>query len=556
MAIQLSIDQAMQQAVRRHQAGKIAEAEQIYRQVLTQSPNHPDALHLLGVIAHNTGQYRSGIDLIRRAIAVSPGMAHYHNNLGNVLRDSGKPAEAIAAYRCAIRIKPDYAEAHYNLGVALRSAEQVDEAIEAYRNALRCKPDFANAFNNLGNVLREKGKIEEAIAALRQAVRFNPGLAEAHSNLGNALQDVGRFDEAVTELKEAMRLSPNAVKFYNLAVVLREKGSLDESAAAAGEALRMNPDYAEAHDVLSSLLLLKGDLVRGWQEYEWRWKIADFLPSRRRFTQPRWNGEGLNDRRILLHTDGGLGDTMQFVRYAPMVVERGGKVILDCQPELHSLFNGLEGISQLTPANQPTPAFDVHCPLMSLPRVFGTTIESIPAGVPYLKAEQSSIETWRAQLGAGDGELRVGINWGGNLRFKREFTRSCGLDQLAPLRQIAGAKFYGLHKLQVGEAAKSVPPELRLTDLGPELKTFGDTAAAMSLMDLIITTDTSVAHLAGALGRPVWVMLQFVPDWRWMMDREDSPWYPTMRLFRQKKWGDWNGVIEKVAEALSMKIQK
>lgn len=549
--MQLTIDQAMQLAVHNHQTGQLAQAEEIYRRVLIQQPNNPDALHLLGVIAHQAGRLDAGIELIRQAIAINPGLAHYHNNLGNVLRDKGISSEAIAAYGNAIRLKPDYAEAYYNLGVALRGVGQLDGAIAAYRSALHIKPNYANAWNNLGTALREKGLRYEAIAAFRQAVLLNPDLTEAHNNLGNTLLETGRFDEAVGAIREAIRFKPDLVDAHNnLSIALREMGSLDEAIASCREALNLNPDYAEAHDVLSSILLLKGDLAQGWVEYEWRWRLKDFPSPRGKFSQPRWDGAALNGGTIFLHPEGGFGDVIQFVRYLPMVVDRGGTVVLECQKQMHPLLE-TPGIVKLISADEPLPTFDVHCPLMSLPLVFGTRIDTIPATVPYLKANPSLIESWNARLGPRDGKLRVGLAWAGGVRFKLDRTRSLTLERLAPFGRVGDVRFFSLQKGPPGEQAKTPPAGLQLIDLGPDLKNFSDTAAVMSSMDLIISTDTSVAHLAGAMGLPIWVMLQFMPDWRWLLDREDSPWYPTMRLFRQKAWGDWPEVIERVAQALN-----
>jgi tetratricopeptide (TPR) repeat protein len=582
---QLTTDQAMQLAVQNHQAGRFAQAQEIYCQVLSQQPNNPEALHLLGVLAQQIGKLDVSIELIQRAISISPSSAHYHNNLGNSLRDKGKHAEAIIAYRNAVRLKPDYPEAYYNLGIALRDAGQLEEAIAAYRNAIQFNPDYAAAQNNLGNALREKGLLDEAITAYRRAVRLNPDQPETQNNLGTTLREKGLLDEAVTALNQAIHLNPNFVEAYynlgaaqwekgsideaiasykqalrlnpgfveaysNLGVALREKGLLDESTAICREAILIKPDCAEAHDVLSSVLLLKGDLLQGLTEQEWRWRRRDYPAPRGEFVQPRWDGTALDGRTILLHTEGGFGDTIQYVRFAPMVAKCGARVVLECQAPLLPLLRGSVGVDQLISTDEPLPHFDVHCPMMSLPWALGTTFETIPATVPYLRSDPGLVESWNARLGPGDGKLRIGLTWGGNRAFRRDLTRSLRLEQLAILSSVPGARFYSLQKGPPGENAKSPPPGFELINLGPELRDFSDTAAVMSLMDLIISTDTSVAHLAGALGRPVWVILQFMPDWRWFLDREDSPWYPTMRLFRQKRFGDWDEVITRVAEAL------
>ncbi|MGD0768694.1 MAG: tetratricopeptide repeat-containing glycosyltransferase family protein [Tepidisphaeraceae bacterium] len=541
---QLTIKQAFDLALRHHQAGRLPEAEQLYRQILARQPAHAGALHNLGMIAHRMGRNDIAVDLIRRSIALGSKHVEAHFNLGNALSDMGQHDEAIAAYRQAIAVKPNYPEAHNNLGSALNKKGQLDEAIAAYRQAIALNPKLAEAHNNLG-VVRYKGQLDEAIASYRRAIALSPNFAEAHNNLGTGLQ---------------------------------EKGQLDEAVAAYRQAIAHKPNYAEGHSNLAKALLLRGDFEEGWPEYEWRWKVQDFPSPRRGFSQPLWDGGELTGRAILLHAEQGLGDTIQFIRYLPRVVQRGGKIILACQAELQRLFHAMAGEYQIVAFGQPLPAFDLHCPLPSLPHVLGTTLGDIPQTVPYLSPEPALVEAWSRTLGAGDGQLRVGLAWAGNPQFESDRTRSLNLQQLAPLAAAAeakptateakptateakptateekptvrGVRFYSLQKGAAGAQAKNPPAGLDLVDLGPKLNDFADTAAVMSLMDLIITTDTSVPHLAGALARPVWVMLQFVPDFRWLMDREDSPWYPSMRLFRQRSPGDWDSVIARVVNSL------
>jgi tetratricopeptide (TPR) repeat protein len=547
----MTLQQQLESAISLHQAGRFADAGEIYRRILIQQPNHTDALHLLGVISHQTGHSDAAIDLIQRAIAINPGIAQYHNNLGNVLRDKGLSNEAIAAYRNAVRLKLDYPEAHYNLAVALRAIGQIDQAIAAYRNALSFNPKFADAHNDLGSALREKGSLDKSIAALREAIRLQPDLHKAYNNLANALQEKGQLDEAILALRHALQIKPDIAEIHNnLGNILRDRGLLDDAVAALRQAIRLKPEFAEAHYNLGLIYMLKGDFAEAWPEYEWRWRSKDFPSPRGEFSQPRWEGTELNGRSILLHSEAGFGDTIHFARYAPMVAARGGKVLLECHDSLLPLMRDITGIEKLISTTEPLSHFDVHCPMMNLPLAFRTTMQTIPATVPYLHADPSLIESWRARLGPADAQLRIGLIWAGNRRFRLDGTRSLNLQQLSPLARVPGVKFYSLQKDPPADQAKTPPPGLQLINLGPDLNNFSDTAAVMSLMDLIISTDTSVAHLAGALGLPVWLMLQFMPDWRWHLDREDSPWYPTMRLFRQKSLGDWPEVIERVAQAL------
>jgi tetratricopeptide (TPR) repeat protein len=587
---QLTIQQAFDLAVQHHQAGRLQEAEQLYRQVLAQQPNHAEALHLLGVLAGQGGRNELAVDLIRRAVGLKPDLAdaHYnlgkalteirradeaiasyrqairlqpgdavaHNNLGIALRDTGQFEKAVASHRDAIWLKPDYPEAHYNLGIALKDMGRLDDAIASYRRAIAINPHYAEAHSNLGNALQSKGQLDEAVASHRQAIRLKPDSALAHNNLGGALNDIGQLDEAIVACRRAIALRPDYPEAHsNLGNALKDKGQLDEAIAACRQAIALRPDYAEAHFNLSLCLLTRGDFQPGWEEYEWRWKCKDLSPPRD-FARPQWDGRPLEGRTLLLHMEQGLGDAIQLIRYLPGVEQRGGKLIIECYAELQRLFQTMAGrCCQIVVPGQPLPAFDFHCPLLSLPRVFGTNLANIPQIVPYLNPDPALLDAWSRTLGSPDGQLRVGLAWAGSPRFKANRTRSLNLQQLAPLAAVRGARFYSLQKGPAGEQAKNPPRGLELVDLGPKLNDFADTAAVMSLMDLIITTDTSVPHLAGALARPVWVMLQFMPDWRWLLDREDSPWYPTMRLFRQPRIGDWDSVITRVVEALSLWIK-
>ncbi|HEX4056465.1 MAG TPA: tetratricopeptide repeat-containing glycosyltransferase family protein [Tepidisphaeraceae bacterium] len=511
------IGQAMQLAVQNHRAGKFAEAEKIYRQVLDLQPDQPDALHLLGVLVHQAGRTDLAIELIQRAIAINPNIADYHNNLGRALWGKGRLDEAIASLRRAIQLKPDLLEAHANLGIVLRDRGLLDEALDTYRNLLRLKPDFAEAHNNLAVVLRQQGRLDEAIDSYRNALRFNPDYAEAHNNLGISLHFTGRYDKAIDAYRNAVRLKP---------------------------------DYAEARHNLALTLLLKENFAEGWPEYEWRWRCKGIASPPRRWKQPRWDGAPLNGQTILLYADQGFGDAIQFVRYAPMVAGRGGRVVVGCPLELARLFRSNPDLGQIVSGDQGLPHFDLHCPLASLPLVFQTRMESIPARVPYLNADPALVEMWRQKLAPSQGKLRVALSWAGNPAFRGDRNRSLPFDCLTPLGGVRGATFFSLQKGEASQHAKNPPPGMDLIDLGPELTDFADTAAVMSLMDVIIAIDSSVCHLAGALARPVWLLLQSVPEWRWLLNRDDSPWYPTMRLFRQKSTGDWSELIGRVAQGL------
>ena len=558
---QLTIQQIFDLALQHHRAGRLHEAEQFYRQILDRDPQNADALHLLGVIAHQAGRNDIAADFILRAIALNPRFPEAHSNLSHVLKDMGNPDQAIAAGRQAIFLNFNFPDAHNNLGNALREKGQLDEAIAAYRQAIALRPDYGQAHSNLGNALREKGKLDEAIVACRRAILLKPDHADAYNNLGTALHESGQFDEALNAYRQAIALKPAYAQAQaNLAVSLQDSGQFVEALAAHRQAIALDNHLPLGHLNLAYALLIRGDYQHGWEEHEWRWKCKESSSIPRGFAQPPWDGHPLDDRVLLLHAEQGLGDAIQFVRYLPFVARRARRIVVECQPQLQRLFQSIVQTipqtacvqCQFVSRGDALPPFDFHCPLLSLPLVFKTTLESIPADVPYLFPEPNLVELWRNKLNPAGTELKIAINWAGNPAYKGDRTRSISLQRLAPLARARGAIFYSVQKGAAAAQVNQSPTGLRLVDLSPD---FDNTAAIMSLMDLVITTDTSMAHLAGALGRPTWVMLQFVADWRWMLDRGDSPWYPSMRLFRQPAIGDWDGVVEEVAQALAARAK-
>jgi tetratricopeptide (TPR) repeat protein len=553
---QLTVKQAFGTAVQLHRAGRLPQARALYQQVLARQPNHADALHLLGVIAHQVGQNDVAVDLIGKAIAVKPDYPQAHCNLGNALRDMGRLDEAIAACRRAIALKPDLPEAHCNLGNAQQEKGQLGDAVAAYRQAIALKPDYPEAHSNLGASLRENQQLDEAIAACRKAIALRPGFAAAHSNLGIALHVNQQLEEAVDAYRQAIALQPNLPEaHYNLGTALRDQGLLDEAVAAYHQAISLKPKYAEAHYNLARVLLLRGEFLPGFKALEWRWLNKDFPDPRWKFAQPQWDGSDLTNQTIVLHAEQGFGDTIQFVRYVPLVAARGATVVFGCDPALRRLLKGTSGIGRWVDFGEALHPFDVHCPLMSLPAAFGTTLQTIPQDVPYLRAGPEAVERWRREL-AGDGHpFRVGLVWAGRPTHQNDRNRSLSLANLAPLARATGVGFYSLQKGEAGKQATNPPAGMELIDRTEELNDFADTAALMANLDLVISVDTAVAHLAGAMGKPVWMLLPFVPDWRWLLGREDSPWYPTMRLFRQPTRGDWDSVIDEVARALSLRVE-
>ncbi len=493
-----------------HRQGHLAEAEAHYRQVLATAPRQPDALHLLGLVANAAGRPAEAIDLIRQAVAVQPDLAAAHYNLGRILQGQGAFDQAEQAYRQALASEPGYVEALENLGGALQAQGKLDEAEQMYRQVLELVPGQASAWSNLGTLLQARGLPAESLKAYDKALALAPEYVEAFHNRGEALSDLHQLDKAV---------------------------------ASYDRALELRPDYADAHFGRAAALLRKGALRAGFAEYEWRRRRSD--AQQRVLPGPEWDGTEAAGLTLLVYTEQGYGDAVQFARYVPLLTARGATVLLECQRALVPLFTSLAGVTQVLARGEPLPAYDAHIPLMSLPRLFGTELESIPSEVPYLAPPAELLERWQTRIGS-DGEPRVGLVWAGTPNPNWRAARSVPASALAPLASISGARFFSLQK---DEAER---PPFDIADLSGELDDFASTAAAISCLDLVISVDTAAAHLAGALGRPVWLMLPHAADWRWLLDREDSPWYPTMRLFRQPIWGDWESVVRAVASRLAM----
>jgi tetratricopeptide (TPR) repeat protein len=498
-------------------------AEAHYRRALTADPKIADALAALGMIAHRRGHSAEGLGLIATAITLNGANPGYHNNASIVLLEIGRPADAEARARAAAEMAPDFALAHYNLGLALHRLGRFAEAEASYRRALELQPDFLEALNNLGLVLSEAGRAAEAVAPLRRALELRPDNAGALNNLGTALVGLGRLDEA---------------------------------AAAYREAVRQWPEFPQAHNNLGCVLLQSGKFEEGWREYEWRWKTKTLAAGARDFAAPQWDGGPLEGRVLLLHAEQGLGDTLQFCRYAAILARRA-RVVLEAQAPLTRLLARIPGVEAVVARGEALPAFDVHCPLMSAPLALGTTLDTIPGATPYLAADPAEIEAWRERLAGLEGP-RIGLAWAGSPReglpaalAAIDARRSIALAALAPLADVAGVSFVSLQKGPPAGQAADPPPGMTLHDFTADLADFADTAALIENLDLVISVDTSVAHLAGALGKPVWLLNRFDTDWRWMLNRDDSPWYPTLRQFRQTEPGDWAGVVQRVRAALN-----
>jgi tetratricopeptide (TPR) repeat protein len=525
--------------------GKMEDAITCYERALVLQPNYAKVYYSLGNVFLAKGQLDKAVAQYGHALALKPDDSEACNSLGSVLQLQGKQDEAIVCYERALASKPDNAEAHSNLGNVLQALGRVDEAVARYERAIAIKPDNAPALNNLGSALQLQGKQDEAIVCYERALAIKPDNAEAHSNLGSVLQLQGKVGEAITCYKRAIAIKPNnALAFNNLGSALQLQGKQDEAIAYYERALAINPDCPVAKFGLTIIQLLAADFASGLPNYEQR-----FLQNKpRTFSQPQWHGEPLNGTRILLHAEQGLGDTLQALRYLPMVQAAGGSLVLEVQAPLRRMAAQIPGITDLVIAGDPLPPFDWQCPLMSLPLAFGTTLDTIPAPTSYLSIPDEALRTANALSWPATG-LRVGLAWAGNPSHHRDRYRSIPLSRLDPLLRLQGVHFFSL---QMGpEAAQLATTPVPITDLSDAIHDMADTAALMAHLDLVIAVDTSVVHLAGALGKPVWVLLPIAPDWRWLLGRQDSPWYPTMRLFRQPKFGDWESVVEMVRAALT-----
>jgi tetratricopeptide (TPR) repeat protein len=512
---QLTIQQAIDLGLEHHRAGRLNQAEQMYRQVLAAHPNHPWAIQLLGMIAHQVGNTKLGIDLVRRAIAIEPNAADFHNNLGEMLRVSGMLDEAQQSFHRCLGLNPNFAAAYNNLGEVYRERGELERAAEQYRKAIELEPDSAAPYNNLGIATHDMGDPVAAIELYQKAISLGENYVDAHNNLATSYLDLRRMDEAMGTFNRALAMDPN------------------------------NPD---AHSNRAYALLLQGEFERGWEEYEWRWKCPKFPSPRRGFRQPLWNGEDPSGKRILVYAEQGLGDTIQFVRYVPSLAQRGAHVILECNRQLIPLLKQVRGVEQFVAYGDPLPDFDWQVPMLSLPRASKTTRETIPVDIPYLRADPELIEKWRSKLAPANGTLRVALVWAGTPTHANDRHRSIPLAKLAPMAAVQNVRWYSL---QFGPAAQQERPAgLKVIDLTPDVRDFGDTAAILNELDLLVTVDTSPAHVAGAMGRPVWVMMPFNCDWRWMLEGESTPWYPSMRLFRQDRYGYWDSTIARVAAEL------
>lgn len=558
------------------------------RQELAQQLENPAFHNQLGISMMGKGEPARAELVFSHAAALEPGYVDAYCNRGAALDALSRFDEAIECYRLALLHQPDFLQALFNMGNAYRSWGKLDQASACYKRSLELKPDFLPALLCQGEIAREQKMYDEARRYFEQALAIDglcleaiQGIAETYQAeekfeeaitaysvaldrdkdwvtgwnlLGTAFHSLDRLEEAESCYRQALALLPDqSTMLNNLGVALIAQGELSKATATLRHLVDLQPDYAEGHWNLAAALLAGGYYGEGWKEFEWRFRKTNPVPERG-FEQPRWDGSELNGRTILLHAEQGFGDSIQFVRYVPLVAQRGGKVIVECQvPALKRLLESVSGVAAVIVAGEPLPHFDCHLPMMSLPLVFGTIVETIPAQSSYLSPSSADVEAWRQRIGQSR-KFRIGLVWFAKQSQVLNRKRSCPLHMFAPLWDVPGVEF---HTLQIGLGAdqiNSFSSDHPIVDLTTHIQDFADTAAYMANLDLIITIDTVTAHLAGALGIQTWVVLPHVAEWRWLEYRHDSPWYPSMRLFRQPCRGDWSSLMASVAEALSNRV--
>ncbi len=551
-ARQMKLEQALAEARTLHAAGRLDEAVAIYRQILSQLPEQPMSLYLLGVVSLQRNELNDAITLIGRGVIGEPGNAEAWGHLGIALHRAGRLADALGALDRCLQLVPNHLGSHFERAMVLNELGRPEEALEEYDRTIALDPGFFAGQLNRANLLFRMERSEQAAEGFRQAIAAKPEDPRSHNNLAVTLRALGQRGEALRAFEAALARDPKfPAAQTGRGIVLAELARYEESVEAFDRALAVDPQDAGAHfnRGLSLLSLERWD--EAWPEYEWRWRLPDNPSKPRNFSQPEWDGRRLAGERLLLHAEQGIGDTFQFLRYASMGKNLGARVIVECQANVKRLLARSPGIDLLFARGEALPPFDVHAPLMSLPRVFGTTPATIPAMARYIMADPEDIAERIAQL-AGLRQPRIGVLWQGNLHNKSLRGRSTELLLWAAILQHRGARFVSLQTDPGRSQLGDIDPDYRPFDpfAAAPPRDFADTAAIITGLDLVISIDTAVAHLAGGMGKPVWVLLPFAADWRWGREGETTPWYPTMRLFRQRRPGDWVEVMGQLEAAL------
>ena len=555
--IEISVKLDLQRAVLLHQSGQLQQAATIYKQVLDIDPENGDALHLLGLVSHQSGQSATAITLIKRALKISPNQHDFLCNLADILRESGQFKEAARVYQYVIQLQPESAEMYTVLGLTLKDAKQFEGAVQAYHQAIRINPVYDDVYSHLGNVLQEQGKLEESIQAYYQAIELNSGHAEAHNNLGNALQKQGKLEESIKAYHQAIEINPEyAQAFSNFGEVLRRQGEFQPAVRAYQKALETDPNYAEAHNNLGLVLLLTGDFESGWRECEWRWKCPAFPSRTPNFPQPLWKGQDIGEKTILVWGEQGVGDRIMYASLLPKLQQQAHRILVETQQRLVPLFRrSFSEISFFRIQDPPNSklleeSIDYQLPIGSLARWLLPDEESFPKKAVYLKACVSKVKGLRdkyQQLESG--KLLIGVSWK-SVNKDIGKLKSTFLTQWGDLLSQKDCLFINLQYGDVEEEINAFTAQTGISiyqdrDIN-SLKDLDGFAAQVSALDLIISTSNTAVHMAGALGKPVWTLLHYVPDWRWQLDRLDTPWYPSMTLYRQPVSDDWHSVFLRV----------
>jgi len=547
---------------------QLSEAQACFEKAINIEPNYADAHNGKGIILQLLGQTQAALESYQLAITHQPSHAKAHCNLADILSELKRSQEALAHYDQALIYEPDYLKALNNKGVLLQGLNQFDQALACFDKALQMNPRFWDAHSNRGVTLQKMRRLEESAIAFHQALEMDAKQASVYNNLGNVLGELGRFDEALEQFTQAVELAPGVAQpLINKGIVLQEMGDLTQALASLNQALTLEPENPEAHWSKAVALLLSGQFDQGWQEFEWRWQRQNLADQNTRLGKPLWLGNApLEHKTILLHGEQGLGDTIQFCRYVSLIARQSAKVILEVPPALVELCRSLDGAHQVIEAGTHNmPDFDYHCPLMSLPLVFKTNLNNPPLSSSYLKADSTKVEFWQKQLGKKT-KLRIGLVWSGGFRADMpelwgvNERRNIALEKLAPLSTV-NAQFFSLQKGMPAQAELKTLQDLSrdglpIIDLTNQLHDFSDTAAVIENLDLIISVDTSTAHLAAALGKPTWILNRFDSCWRWLQHGKETMWYPTVKIYRQHAWQDWSLAIEELEADLMNLINK
>ena len=546
-----NVTRLLRQALKRHQKGQLSGAARLYTAVLEHQPNHFDALHFLGLLNYQQGHFGEALRCIAAALRSNSRSVEGLANQGLVLHALGRYEDAVVSYDQALGLMPESAEIHNGRGNALTQLARHQDALESFDRALAIRPDYLLASYNRGTCLFDIGRAEEALGDFDRALAIDPHHAETLGNRGNVLFRLNRIEEALTAYEAALAISPRHPQLlHNRAHALRQLGRPTKALATIAKAIDLGAADPEILYERGLIQLTLGEFSAGWKSYEWRWQTREFAAQRRGFSQPLWRGEeALTGKTILLHAEQGFGDTIQFARYLPLVASSGAHVILEVQRELKTLMAGLDSaMTTVAARGEPLPPFEIHCPLASLPLDFKTELATIPGGTPYLAVPEDRLALWRKRLPAQP--MSVGLVWAGRPTHPNDRNRSIALKRLTPLFAAPGIRLVSLQCDVHQDDDRILRGHPDVLCVGHEVRDFADTAALISLLDVIVSVDTAVAHLAGALGKPVFILLPYAAEFRWMLVRQDSPWYPTARLFRQPRPGDWETVVTQVRASL------